>query len=237
MTVKPVNEPMVSIIIPTPGRIDHLKKCVSSIYSYTTTPFELIIVDNDSQDGTAKFLEGQQFRRNFHSVRLNANVGYQRAINHGITMAKGKYILLFNDDAWVESMMPDGRDWVKTLMDELEKDPKLGLIGPHGETSPALGTPMLFFWCVMMRRSVFDEVGPLDDLTFKNYGGDDDFCERLRKAGYQVRCQSVFSGILRHLMNLVPQEQKNKELEESVRRLRKKYPELAEQGKAQRLPA
>jgi GT2 family glycosyltransferase/glycosyltransferase involved in cell wall biosynthesis len=226
--MRPIGDPLVSIIVPTAGRLRHLKRCVSSIYSYTPTPFEIIIVDNDSQDGTFKYLEEQQFRNNFHGIRLNANVGYQRAVNYGATRAKGKYLLLFNDDAWVESMMPDGRDWVRMLVDELEADPKVGLVGVHQGRSLAFGTPMLFFWCVMMRRSTYDQVGPLDDLTFTNYGGDDDYQVRLARAGFGTKFIPGYDGKLRHLMNLVPPEQKRAELEESVRRLREKYPDLCQ---------
>jgi glycosyltransferase involved in cell wall biosynthesis len=224
--MKPIGDPLVSIIIPTAGRIQYLKKCISTIYSYTNTPFEIIIIDNDSQDGTFKYLEEQQWRPNLHGVRLNANVGYQRAINYGITKAKGKYLLLFNDDAWVESLMPDGRDWVRRMVDELEADPKMGLVGVHAGKSLAFGIPVLFFWCVMLKRSTYDEVGPLDDLTFTNYGGDDDYCVRLEKAGFKMRFIPGYQGILRHMMNLVPPEQRKQEIDESVRRLKTKYPEF-----------
>ncbi|GAF74759.1 unnamed protein product, partial [marine sediment metagenome] len=218
--------PLVSIIIPTPGRDKHLRRCVNSIYSHTTTPFEVIIIDNGSEDGTFKFLEQEQWRGNFHGVRLNANVGFQKATNFGMDRAKGKYLLLFNDDAWVESLMPDGRDWLRTLIDALEADPSLGLVGPHEGDSPALGGKVLYFWCVMMRRTLYEQVGPLDDVLFFNYGGDDDYCERVRRAGHGVKVVPGFEGRLRHFMNLVPEKQKNEELEKSRAALRGKYPEL-----------
>jgi GT2 family glycosyltransferase/glycosyltransferase involved in cell wall biosynthesis len=209
------------IIIPTPGRRDYLKKCIDSIYSLTSTSFELIIIDNDSSDGTAEMLaEQQKTRPGIQVYRQETNLGYQKSINIAVDRSKGKYLLLFNDDAWVDQPEPNGSDWLQVLIDELESDPKIGLVGPHAGESPALKKPMLFFWCVMMRRSTWDEIGALDDVTFLNYGGDDDYCERLRMAGYEIRQKYVH---LRHLMNLVPPEVKNPELAESRMKLLNKY--------------
>lgn len=222
--VEPSRAPLVSIIIPTTNRLQHLKKCIFSIYSRTSTPFELVVVDNGSTDGTAKFLADEaEIRDNMRVLTQGVNLGYQKAINLGVSQAKGEYLLLFNDDAWVESRMPDGRDWLGVLLSELKNDPKLGLVGPHGGKSPALGDDMLFFWCVMMRASLYEEVGPLDDISFRNYGGDDDYCQRVRGAGYGIRVKQGFEGVLRHLMNLEPEEKKEEELRESRIKLQQKY--------------
>lgn len=213
--------PLVSIIIPTPGRKEHLKRCIDSIYAFTTTSFELIIVDNASSDGTMEMLEKEaKVRPNIVVLREDKNWGFQRGVNIGVGKARGKYILLFNDDAWVEKPEPDGGDWLGTLIKELDSGEKIGIVGPHEDVSPALGKKILLFWCVMLKRSTWDDVGPLDDVTFLNYGGDDDYCERLREKGYEIKCKHVH---LRHLMNLVPQGVKNRELEESRVKLRSKY--------------
>ena len=175
------SQKLVSIVIPTPGRLQLLKKCISSIYSNTSTPFEIVVVDNGSKDGTAEWLESEaKVRKDLRVFHQPENLGFQKAINIGVSKARGKYLLLFNDDAWVTAREPDGRDWLRVYVDELARDPKLGIVGPHGDnSSPTLKSPMLFFWCVMIPRKVWDEVGPLDEVTFKNYGGDDDYCERL----------------------------------------------------------
>jgi GT2 family glycosyltransferase len=212
---------LVSIVIPTAGRLRLLKQCIDSIYSHTSTPFEIIVVDNGSSDGTEEWLRNEaKTRPDIVSLRQPENLGYQKATNIGIRKAKGKFVLLFNDDAWVEAREPDGKDWLQAYIDELEGDPKLGLVGPHGCDSPALGNRMLFFWCVMFRRSLYDEIGPLDDVTFKNYGGDDDYGERVKRAGYGIKEKPVK---LRHLMTCVPEYVKRPELAESVIKLRAKW--------------
>lgn len=215
---------IVSIIIPTAGRLPLLRRCVDSVFSHTSTPFEIIVVDNGSTDGTRDYLEKESIKRPaIRFTRNSINLGFQKAVNMGVAMARGKYVLLFNDDAWVEGREADGRDWLSVYADELEKDPRLGLVGPHapeGGMSPTLGTPMLFFWCVMTRKETWDKVGPLDDITFFNYGGDDDWCRRLLDKGHTIKGKVTR---LRHDMNHVPQHVKAKEIEESQAKLRDKY--------------
>jgi GT2 family glycosyltransferase len=212
--------PVVSIIIPTPGRIMHLKRCLDSIYSLTTTPFEIIVVDNGSTDGTKELLEQEKkVRGNLRILRQPTNLGFQKGVNIGVNQARGKYVLIFNDDAWVSQPEPTG-DWLSNLIEEIEKDPKNGIVGPHKGESPALKKEILYFWCVLFRRTTWDEIGPLDDITFINYGGDDDYCERLRLAGYKLAHREVR---LQHLMTLVPDEEKAPALAESRLKLCKKY--------------
>lgn len=214
--------PRVSILIPTPGRREHLKRCLDSIWSNTGTPFEVVVIDNGSADGTEGMLADMaKARPNLTVLRQPVNVGFQKAINIGMGKAKGEFIMLFNDDALVKGTMPDGRDWLRFYIDELNANPSLGLVGPHGCQSPVLGKPILFFWCVLFRRWLWELVGPLDDVTFFNYGGDDDFCERVRAKGFGIKENAI--NILAHLMNLVPEEVKQKELEESRVKLRAKY--------------
>jgi hypothetical protein len=213
---------VVSIIIPTPGRLELLRKCVNSIYSYTVTPFELIIVDNGSNDGTAEYLASEARKHdNFKFTRSQVNLGYQKGINTGASMATGDYLLLFNDDAWVTGIMADGRDWVGALLDDLRSNPKAGMAGVHAADGPVFREKMLYLWCVLLRRETWGKVGPLDDVTFLNYGGDEDYCHRLRQAGYEI--SDRYNDRLRHLMTCVPDHVKEPQIAEGQRKLREKY--------------
>jgi len=217
--VNPGTASLVSIIIPTAGRKHLLRRCIDSIFSYTRSPFEIVIVDNGSDDGTAAMIRDvQEGRTNIKSFRNPSNLGYQKALNQAVEMSSGDYLLFFNDDAWVEGYQPDGTDWVKAYVDEL-KDETIGLVGPHPGQSPTLGIDMLFFWCVMMRRLTYDTVGPFDEKFF-NYGGDDDYCKRVLDVGMKIKHKETR---LRHLMNCVPDDVKQPALAESRKILREKY--------------
>jgi GT2 family glycosyltransferase len=87
----------LSIIIVDFNTKDYLKACLSSIYSKkTSVSFEVIVVDNNSEDGSCSVV-----RESFPEVILIENlknVGFARANNQGINIAQGRNILLLNSD-------------------------------------------------------------------------------------------------------------------------------------------
>ncbi len=89
--------PKVSVIVPTFRRAGLLKETVDSILAQTFTDFELIIVDNMSEDGTAEYVTGlgdarvRYFRNPNHGIiSVNRNVGIKRSV--------GSYIAFCDDD-------------------------------------------------------------------------------------------------------------------------------------------
>ena len=87
----------VSIIIVSWNTKDILYDCIKSISSQTwDIDYETIVVDNASTDGSAEMV-----RKNFPSVILienSENCGFDAANNQGMTIAKGRYVLLLNSD-------------------------------------------------------------------------------------------------------------------------------------------
>ena len=87
----------VSIIIASWNTRDILRDCLASIYKETNGfPFEVIVVDNGSTDGSA-----QMVKTEFPQALLIANSenrGYAGANNQGMAIAKGRYVLLLNSD-------------------------------------------------------------------------------------------------------------------------------------------
>lgn len=87
----------LSIIIPSFNTKRYLANCLSSIFHQTKKiSFEVIVVDNASSDGSP-----QMIKKNFPQVKLivnSKNLGYAKANNQGIKIAKGKYILFLNSD-------------------------------------------------------------------------------------------------------------------------------------------
>lgn len=102
-----------------------LRACLSSVFrSLGGLPVEaeVIVVDNDSRDGSAEMV-AQEFPV-VKVSRNNANVGFTRANNQGIATASGRYLLLLNPDA---ELAPGS---LKSLLEYAEAHPKVGVIGP-----------------------------------------------------------------------------------------------------------
>jgi GT2 family glycosyltransferase len=87
----------VSIIIVNYNTSLLLRNCINSIIHFTSDiKFEIIVVDNSSKDDSCKMI-----RELFPSVTLfvsKTNLGFGRANNKGVELARGKYLLLLNSD-------------------------------------------------------------------------------------------------------------------------------------------
>jgi len=90
----------VSIIIVNWNTREFLKKCLESIYDHTSGfEFETIVIDNNSQDDSVAMIKTE-----FPTVILiqnKKNLGYPAAVNQGINIARGSYILLMNSDVLI----------------------------------------------------------------------------------------------------------------------------------------
>ena len=83
----------------TYNALDYTKKCVNSILKNTSFPYEIIFIDNASTDGSVKYLD--QICNEFDHLSLvknNTNRGFAAGNNQGVKEAKGKYVLLLNND-------------------------------------------------------------------------------------------------------------------------------------------
>lgn len=92
---------LVSVIIPTYNRIEKLKRALESVLKQTYSKLEIIIVDNESKDGTIKFLEEFSKKNKKIKYLTNNKKGANYSRNLGIKNAKGEYIaFLDDDDTW-----------------------------------------------------------------------------------------------------------------------------------------
>jgi len=120
----------LSIIIPSFNTKDLTFRCLHSIFKYSPSfDFEIIVVDNDSKDQTAKVI-----KEKFPQVKLIANkknLGYSKANNQGLSISQGEYILLLNSDVYIQ------KNAIAILIDYLKTHPRVGaasakLINPDG---------------------------------------------------------------------------------------------------------
>src|SRR5439155_20826549 len=89
---------VTSIVILTHNQLPFTRECLESIRRSTDEPYELIVVDNASTDGTLDYLNSCG---NVHVIANNDNRGFPAAANQGIQAATGKQVLLLNNDCVV----------------------------------------------------------------------------------------------------------------------------------------
>lgn len=92
-----VNKQMeISIVLPVYNVVDYLDECIQSILNQTFDQFELIIVDDGSNDGSQ--IKCDQYKDDRITVVHQQNAGLAAARNTGIRHAKGKYITFIDSD-------------------------------------------------------------------------------------------------------------------------------------------
>ncbi len=208
--------PQVSIVIPVYNNLHYTTPCVESIYnSETGVNFEVIVVNNNSQDGTAKWLKSfAADHSNFRYINNNSNLGFAGGVNRGIAVASGSYVAIVNNDTLVT---PGWLDW---LVKAAESDPCLGIVSPvtnyvgegpqidhdaidiepqeileHARRLSQQDKPLmkvidrLTFFCVLIKRDLFDILGEISGVYGLGNFEDDDFCLRARLAGYTLAIQ------------------------------------------------
>ena len=199
-----------SIVIPNLNGAGWLRDSIESVWAQTEQDFELIIVDNGSTDESLAVAESYVGRERYTLVKNDHNTGFSYAVNQGIRLAKGEYVVLFNNDAFAEP------DWLAQLIAMAETDPKIfavqSLMIRHFERDicdDAGDYVTLFGWACkrgdgmrasrytksgrifsacggasLYRKSILDEIGLFDELFFA-YFEDVDISWRANSLGYK----------------------------------------------------
>ena len=207
------SQPLVSIIIPIKDKVELLKRCLASIEEKTTyRRFEIIILDNQSEESeTHAYLS----RTPHTVVSLPCPFNYSHLNNVGVTHARGDILLFLNNDTeviseeWLSAMLEHaqhpqvGAVGAKLLYPDKTIQHAGVVLGHRGVAGHA-------FWylpedfaghfnlalvvrncsavtaaCMMIRKSVFLEVGGFDEQLRVAFN-DVDLCLRLREKGYLV---------------------------------------------------
>lgn len=200
----------VTVIIPNYNGDAYIDDCLRSLKEQTFKDFEILIVDNASEDESADFIE--EHYPEITLVRLGQNYGFSRAVNEGIKRTTSPYLILLNNDTRCDS------SFVEQLVSEIEKSDKVFSVASKmvqmyapekldgaGDLYCALGWAFargkdrsvkrydkpgkVFSACAgaaIYRRDLFEQIGYFDEFHF-TYLEDVDVGYRARIMGYENR--------------------------------------------------
>lgn len=106
----------VSVIIPNYNGMQYVKRCLDSLMVQTLTDWEILFVDNGSQDGSRQLVEKEYPR--VKVITLPENQGFCGAVNAGIRAAEAEYVVLLNNDTEAEP------DFLENLYEGIRKKKK-----------------------------------------------------------------------------------------------------------------
>jgi GT2 family glycosyltransferase len=213
----------LSVIIVNYNVAYFLEQCLNScLKAAEHADIEILVIDNNSVDGSEDMM-----REKFPDIPYimnKENLGFSKANNQGMKMAKGRYVVLLNPDTVVEELT------FRKTIDFMDAQPEAGGLGVRmldgrgkflPESKRGLPTPSVAFYKIfglsaifpksktfgkyhlgyldefqtheveilsgafmLMRKSVLDEIGLLDEAFFM-YGEDIDLSYRIVLAGYK----------------------------------------------------
>ena len=203
------------IIVNTNSRV-LLQNCINSVLDNTTgIEYEIIVVDNNSTDGSTEML-----RAEFPTVKLvqnKSNLGFPASNNRGFAISSGRYVLALNPDTVVlgnaltsmvrfmddhheagacgcrlhnadGSLQPSWESF-PTLFSEVFYGTPLNRIFSHRKRRPANGVydvDWVSGACLMVRRETMNEVGAFDERFTPIYSEETDWCYRIKEHGWRI---------------------------------------------------
>jgi GT2 family glycosyltransferase len=205
-------QPEVSIITINYNGLHDTCELIESIHKYVSLSYELIVVDNASKENEAAYLEKHYPRA--ICIRSEKNLGFSGGNNLGIRRAKGKYILLLNNDILLKD------DSFQFLIETLESNPRIGAVSPKikfafspesiqyagytslspitlrnrpigsgeedsGQYDTTERTPYLHGAAMMVKRETIQKVGLMPEIYFLYYE-ELDWSTKMTRLGYEL---------------------------------------------------
>ena len=208
-----MDSPLISVIVTNYNGKDYAARCIQSVLASVYPNLEIILVDNASIDGSLQIIEarfGSDARLTI--IKNKTDLDFVGANNIGLRRAKGKYVVLLNNDTEVD------KNWLEEIVKTFELDSKVGIVQAKlltlkdktkfdtcGHYMSIFGLPyevgvaesdvgqydyMRYIFgargaAMAIKRSVLDKIGLLDE-DFIVYGEDTDLCWRCWLSGFRV---------------------------------------------------
>ncbi|MEK3913814.1 glycosyltransferase family 2 protein [Paenibacillus sp. FSL H7-0331] len=192
---------MTSMIISNRNGLPLLRRCIHSIQKYTDIPYEIIVVDGGSTDGSVEYCRQQQVR----FISTPSSRGFTRSHNLGLHLGSGDALLLLNNDVVASPR------WLSNLLNCLYSSEEIGIVGPVTRPTSSkqmadmpISTPKhspeminlpdsrkwqsverLAGFCFLIKRELVERIGFLDEQFPPGYF-EDDYCYRARLSGYRL---------------------------------------------------
>lgn len=199
--------PKIFVIILNFNGIKTLADCLGSVFQSDYPNFEIVVVDNDSNDGSFEQARNQFSR--VHFIKNSQNIGFSKGNNIGIRYALEKfadYVFILNNDTIIE------RSTISSLEKFARLNPNAGVISPlifdnnneiwfaggkiswrkmkteHVLKFPSqetCSTEYISGCAMFVKKEVFKKAGLFDERFFLYYE-DADFSVRAKKSGYML---------------------------------------------------
>ncbi len=174
-----------SIIMAVWNQLGYTRLAVESILKNTTSPFELIVVDNGSRPDTKAYFDSLKGSVEINYIRNDENLGPIRAINQGIRAARYDYMVVIHNDVLILE-----KGWLEKIIRWMKTDPRIGIAAlagrkeiyktgcvneaslRHNLQNEDLNRPMenemeevavVDGLCFVLRRSLVERIGGLDE--------------------------------------------------------------------------
>lgn len=183
-----------SIVIPTYNHCDDLlKPCLESLFKYTNVAdIELIVSANGCTDNTKSYLSDleQKFtylglKDNFKIVWHDEPLGFSKACNVAIEVASSNLIVLLSNDTILLDQYKN--QWLDLLATQFYVDKNCGISCVLKSFSEHANRHFAIFFCVMIHRKVFDNIGLLNTVYGVGGGEDIEFSIEAENAGFSIR--------------------------------------------------
>jgi len=191
---------VTKLLMVTYNRLELTKQTLNNIFNVTKSPFELIIVDNASKDGTVEYLNNEL--KNHSSEYYLGSTLLFNDDNLGIAVGRNQTLALAGNAEWYATLDNDvllPENWLQECIDIMTVDPKYGMIGVNFESTKYplvnvgsykvqhknqgnLGTA-----CMVFSKKVHKMIGYFNDKDYGRYGLEDsDYGFRARVAGFKL---------------------------------------------------